>query len=322
MPRMRVFAIGATGFIGRHLVSRLLDQGHDVAVLHRGKTGARLPEGVSDIRGDRDRLGDLRTELGRFAPDVIVDVIPYTEHQARELATVFRGSGVRVVAVSSADVYRNYDGFRGKTAAPPDPVPLSEDAPLRQTRYPYRGQASSFPHAHDYEKILVEQTLLGDPELPVTVLRLPAVYGPGDPQHRLRPYLQRMTSDRAPFLLEEGQASWRWTRGFVENVAAALALVVGDRRSIGRVYNVGDGPAVTELEWVERIARLVGWGGEVAAVPQAGLPAHFRQPVDWRYHLWTDTSAIRSELGYRPPVPIDEALRRTVEWERSELDRA
>jgi nucleoside-diphosphate-sugar epimerase len=317
---MRVLGIGATGFMGKHVVSLLLEQGHDLAVLHRGETVAILPEGIRDIRGNRDRLGDVRTELKRFAPDVIVAMVLYTEQHALEVATTFRGSGARVVAVSSADVYRNYDGFRGKPTAPPDPVPLSEDAPLRETRYPYRGQGLSFAYAHDYEKILVEETLLGDPELPVTVLRLPAVYGPGDKQHRLRPYLQRMASDGAPLLLEEGQAGWRWTRGFVENVAAALALVVGDRRSVGHVYNVGDEPTLTERDWVQRITAVAGWRGDVVSVPQPELPDDLRQPVDWRYHLWTDTTAMRSELGYVPPVPLDEALRRTVDWECQSLN--
>jgi len=176
----------------------------------------------------------------------------------------------------------------------------------------------SFGYAHDYDKILVEQTLLGDPELLATVVRLPAVYGPGDRQHRLRSYLQRMTiGAEVPVLLDEAQARWRWTRGFVENVAAALALVVRNRSSAGRVYNVGDELTLTEREWVVRIAAQAGWGGDVVAVPQAELPPELRQPFDWRYHLWTDTTAIRSELGYVPTIPLDEALRRTVDWERS-----
>jgi nucleoside-diphosphate-sugar epimerase len=178
-----------------------------------------------------------------------------------------------------------------------------------------------FAYAHDYDKILVEQVLLRDRVLPATVLRLPAVYGPGDRHHRLRPYLQRMADGGARIVLEEGQASWRWTRGFVENVAAAVALTVMDPRSARHVYNVGDEPTLTEREWVERIGRLAGWRGDVVAVPPAQLPDDLGQAVDWRYDLWTDTTALRAELGYVPPVALDEALRRTVEWERSGASR-
>jgi len=317
---MKVLAIGATGFIGRHVVPLLVGQGIEVAVLHRDETGADLPAGVRRIRGNRNRLDHAKAELERFAPDVVLDAILYTEQQAREVVEAFRGNTGRLVALSSADVYRNYDGFRGKSTAQPDPVPLAEDAPLRDTRYPYRDSGLTFEHADDYEKVLVEQVLLAESGLSVTVLRLPAVYGPGDAQHRLRPYLQRMLDGRAGILLHEEQAAWRWTRGYVGNVAAAIALAVADPRTVRRVFNVGDEPALSERKWVERIGAAVGWRGGVVAVSASELPKHLKQPFDWRYELWTDTSSIREELGYVELIPLDAALERTVEWERSTLD--
>lgn len=297
---MRVLAFGATGFIGSRVVAQLVGQGHEVAVLRRGD--------------------EPRAEVESFAPEVVLDAILYTETQARELVDMLRGTRARIVALGSADVYRNYDGLRGKGTAPPDAVPLSEDAPLRQTRYPYRGSDVPFEHAHDYEKILVEDALLSAPDLPATILRLPAVYGPGDKQHRLRPYVAPMARGEATILLQQDQAAWRWTRGFVENVAAAIALAVTDGRSARRVYNVGEEPALTEREWVERIAAAAGWRGEIVLVSGAEMPDHVKQPLDWRYDLWTDTSRIRRELGYVEPVDLDASLERTVAWERSTLD--
>ncbi len=315
---MRVLAIGATGFIGAHVVRCLLDEGHEVAVLHRGDTNPDHLAGAEHIRTDRSALAEVRGELHRFAPEVVLDVIPYTEQQAQEVVEAFRGLAGHLVAVSSADVYRNYDGLRGKPTAPPDPVPLTEGAPLRETLYPYRGHDLPFAWAHDYEKILVERVVLGDPELPGTVLRLPAVYGPGDRQHRLRPYLRRMDDGRPAVLLEREQASWQWTRGYVENVAAAIALAVTDARAAGRVYNVGEENAATERQWVERIGAAAGWTGEIVQVPAELLPEQLRQPLDWRYHLACDTSRIRRELGYTEPVGLPDALDRTLEWERSQ----
>lgn len=319
---MRVLGIGATGFIGRHVVSRLVEQGHDVAVLHRGRTTSSLPDGVLSIPGNRDHLDDSRTDLESFAPDVVLDAILYTERQARGLVAVCSGMTARIIALSSADVYRNYDGLRGITTAGPDPVPLAEDAPLRRTRYPYRGVDLPFEYAHDYEKILVEQVLLSASDVPTTMLRLPAVYGPGDRQHRLRPYLQRMVDRRTAIVLQREQADWRWTRGFVVNVAAAIALTVTDDRSAGRVYNVGDEPALTEREWVEAIGAAAGWKGKVVTVPPVRMPDRLKLSLDWRYALWTDTSRLRNELGYTEPVPPHEALGRSVEWERSTLHEA
>jgi nucleoside-diphosphate-sugar epimerase len=315
---MRVLALGATGFIGPHVVRLLAARGHEVAVFHRGETEAALPDGVRRFHGDRNALAAVRPALARFAPEVVLDLIAYTEPQARALVAAFRGLAGRVVALSSADVYRNYDGFRGRPTAPPDPMPLTEDAPLRELLYPYRGYGLPLDFADDYEKLLVERAVLGAPDLPGTVLRLPAVYGPGDRQRRLRPYLRRMEDGRPAVLLGEGQAGWRWTRGYVENVAAAIALAAIDPRAAGRAYNLGEEPALTERAWAERIGGAAGWRGEVVVVPEAHLPEPLRQPFDWRYDLATDTSRLRRELGYVEPVSPEEALARTVAWERSQ----
>lgn len=319
---MKVLAIGATGFVGPYVVRLLTEQGHHVAILHRGGTNADVSTDVQHIHGSRDVLADVRPEVRRFKPDVVLDVIPYTQRQARDLVETFRGLTRRIVAVSSADVYRNYDGFRGKATAPPDPVPLSEDSPLRETLYPYRGADLPFDWADDYDKILVERVVLGEPDPPGTILRLPAVYGPGDKQHRIRPYLRRMNDGCPAVLVGKEHSEWRWTRGYVENVAAALALAVIDDRAANRIYNIGEEPTPTEREWVEEIGVAAGWTGDVVQVQTEELPQHLRQPFDFRYELATDTARIREELSYREPVEREEALRRTVEWERSQRGEA
>ena len=315
---MKILAIGATGFIGRQVVDQLLRLGHVVTILHRGQTDPVL-DGVEHILGHRDRLSDLAKDVRRFDPDVVLDMILFTERQAHELVNVLRGMTNRLVVVSSADVYRHYDGFRRKATAQPDSSPLDENASLRESRYPYRGDGLAFEHADDYDKILVEQVVLSQPDLPATVLRLPAVYGPGDRGHRLRPYLQRMADGRPAILLADEHARWRWTRGYVENVAAAIALAVINGPATSRIYNVGEHPTPTEREWVDRIGAAAGWRGKVVTVRSDELPAHLRQPVDWRYDLHTSTDRIRRELGYAEPVSAREAWARTLAWERLHL---
>ncbi|MEM1041020.1 MAG: NAD-dependent epimerase/dehydratase family protein [Bacteroidota bacterium] len=167
---------------------------------------------------------------------------------------------------------------------------------------------------------MVEQAVLSAPDLLGTVLRLPAVYGPGDRQHRLRPYLRRMDDGRPAILLSEKQAGWQWTRGYVENVAAAIALAVTDERAAGRVYNIGEATTPTEREWVGQIGAVAGWTGRIVTVPAERLPEPLRPPFDVRYGLATDTSRIREELGYAEPVGRREALKRTIAWERRHRD--
>jgi len=183
---MTILVIGGTGFIGTPLVRCLVRDNHDVMVFHRGRTSAALPGAVKALHGDRNALTNHKDAIAAAAPDVVVDVVPYTEAQARQVVDVCGAVADRLVAVSSSDVYRNYDGWRGKSDHDPDPVPLTEDAPLRDTLYPYRGlDGLDFEYAHDYEKLLVERVVMSAPSLTGTILRLPAVYGPGDAHHRL-----------------------------------------------------------------------------------------------------------------------------------------
>ena len=316
---MRVLAIGATGFIGPPVVRRLHEHGHEVAVFHRGETEADLPDPTLHIYGDRNHLSEHRDDFARFGPEVVLDLVPYTEAQMRQTAEVFAGEAERLVVVSSSDVYRNYDGWRGESTHPPDPVPLREEAPLRETRYPYRGyEGVDFEDAADYDKILVE-TVAANADLPSTIVRLPAVYGPGDEQHRLRAHLQRMVDDRPFILLGEAQARWRWTYGYVENVAAAIARAATSQQAAGRIYNVGERTTPTEAERVQALGEVVGWEGEVIELPNEDLPDHLQAPFCWEYELATDTRRIRDELGYTEPVAREDAFEQTVAWERRSL---
>jgi nucleoside-diphosphate-sugar epimerase len=312
---MKVLALGATGFVGAPAVRMLAETGHDVTVMHRGKTHPSTDDGVRHLHGNRDALRDLRGEISRLSPDVVLDVIPFTEKQALDLVDVCRGAAGRVVVVSSADVYRNYEGLLGKSASTPVAEPFSENGPLREGRYPFRGLGLSLPHANDYDKILVEQAVQAEPSLRPTILRLPAIYGPGDRQHRMRDYLRQMDEGHASIALGEQQSRWRWTRGYVENVAAAVALAVMNPAAAGRVYNVGDDRATSEREWVEAVAEAAGWNGCIVLVPDDDLPEDVRD-TDWRYHLAVDTRRIREELGYVEPIAREEGLARSIAWER------
>jgi nucleoside-diphosphate-sugar epimerase len=315
---MRILVIGGTGFTGPHVVRHLDELGHELLLYHRGETEADLPEGIRHVHGDRWGLGSDADELARFAPQIVLDMIPRNEQDAWTIVSTFKGVARRVVALSSQDVYRAYGRLIGIETSPVEPVPLAEDAPLRTTLYPYwkRSKRPHHPPNH-YEKILAELIYMSEPDLPGTVLRFPMVYGPRDRQHRTFEYLKRMDDGRPAILLEEGQAAWRWTKGYVENLALAVVLAVTDDRAAGRTYNVGERETLTWAEWVRAIGRAAGWDGEVVVVPRDRLPEHLRPDEDTDQHLVVDTTRIREELGYREHISREEALRRTVAWERA-----
>lgn len=319
---MRILILGGTQFIGPDVVRHLVGQGHPVTVFHRGKTEADLPPTVAHLHGERQNLGAFAEEFKRLAPETVVDMRPLGEQDARAVVDAFRGIARRVVAISSQDVYRAYDRINRRDPGPPDPIPLTEEAPLREKLFPYRGETARAEDdpmrwADEYDKILVEQVVLGDPDLAGTVLRLPAVYGPRDGQRRFLQHLKRMADGRPAILLPASMATWRWSRGYVENVAAAIAVATADDRAAGRVYNVAEPDPLPEVAMVRLLGRIAGWDGEVVVVPDEDLPEGMQAGIDAAQELIVDSSRIRTELGYVEPVPREEALARTIAWERT-----
>ena len=319
---MRVLVLGGTGFMGPHVVARLCDHGCEVAVFNRGQTTADLPHEAQNFVGDRCRLAEYADELRRYAPHVVVDMIPITQQDARDLVTVFSGIAQRLVSISSQDVYRVYGRLIGIESGAPGPLPLTEDAPLRSKLYPYRGEhprEKDDPRQwmDDYDKILVERIVMAAPDLPGTVLRLPMVYGPRDRQHRLFEFLKRMDDNRPAILMEPGLANWRAPRGYVEDMATAIAKTVLDERVKERIYNVAQPDAMSTAEWVGMIGQVTGWQGKVTIVPKESLPQHLVPQMDTDHDFVIDSTRIRHELGYHETTSQTEALKRTVLWERA-----
>lgn len=310
---MRILIIGGTRFMGPYIIKNLHTTGHEVALFHRGQTSAELLEGVKEILGDRNRLLEYAGELRAWQPDVVLDMMQATEKQARQFVEVFADFTGRVVVVSSQDVYRAFGRVNRTESGEVDPSPITENSPLRENLYPHR----NFPGGDgaEYDKILVERVIMNRSEFPGTILRLPAVYGPGDFQHRMFPYLKRMLDGRPTILLEESVAHWRWTHGYVENVADAIALAVTDERASGRIYNVGEPFALSMAERVERIAQAADWHGRVVILPTERFPEAMREEGNVAQHVAVDSSRLRRELGYSERIDLAEAFRRTIAWE-------
>lgn len=247
----------------------------------------------------------------------MVDLIAFSEADAQSTIATFAGHAERLVCASSMDVYRAYGAFLRLETSVPETRPLAEDAPLRTALFPYRDRARQKSDLFfDYEKILVERVVMENRHLVPTVLRLPAVFGLHDGQRRLRTYLQRMDA-RQEIMISEAKARWRWTRGYIEDIASGLALAVTHPKAAGQIYNIGERNAESELDWIRRIGRAAGWKGEPKIVSEDALPNELAEPYDWRHDLAGDTTRIREELGYRETVSAVEAMGRSVRWERT-----
>jgi len=287
---MRVLMIGGTGFIGPYVARELHERGHEVTLFHRGEHESTLLPEVRHVRS-----ADAGMPVTTFSPEllrreweIVIHMIAMGEKDARAAIAAFQGRVRRLVALSSGDVYRAYGRFTGLETGEPEAGLLSEDSPLRSVLFPYRAQANS-PHDlnYFYEKILVEREVLGRAELPATILRLPKVYGPGG------------NADLATIYGYRDHPAWRWTHGYVENVAAAIVLAALHPAAAKRIYNIGEAYTPTIAE------RLL-------SLPPVTMPAMKADGYDFRHDLAYDTTRIRRELGYVEPVSYEEGLKRTL----------
>jgi nucleoside-diphosphate-sugar epimerase len=170
-------------------------------------------------------------------------------------------------------------------------------------------------HGEEYEKRWVEEVVLSEAKLPGTVLRLPAIHGPGD--YRPFEYLKRMLDGRSFILLDQEAAVWRFSHGYAENVAHALVLAATNEQAANRIYNVADTTPPRELDWIQFIGKAAGWEGRVIKVPDVDLPEHLKENADFSQHWIVDITRIQKELGYQEVVDPFEGMRRTVDWIRA-----
>ena len=303
----RVLVLGGTRFLGPPTVRWLLDAGHEVTIFHRGDVEPQACADAVHVHGDFAAFADYLPQLVGFRPEVVLDVVPYID-KAGHGVKHFAGVADRAVVVTSLDVYRAFAIAWGTESGAIEASPITENSPVRAEPAP------DLTADIDFDNLVVERTLLERPELPVTVLRLPMIFGPNDPMQRLLPYVRRMADGRRAIILDEARASLRWSRGYVENVAAAVGLAVGDAPSDCRVFNVAAKETLTEAEWVRRIGDVYGWTGDVLVAPTESLPPSMRSPLKARQDMVVSSDRLRLELGYSEPVALDEALQRTITW--------
>ncbi len=311
---MRVLLIGGSGFIGRRVVARLQQRGHDVIIFHRGETGLLADIDAERITGNRLEIDQHIDRIVEARPDVAIDFLPWSDSDTKRVVDTLNGRVERVVHLSSGDVYQAWGNFLKGTYG--EPVPLDEEAPLRADLHPYAGTRPGMEH---YDKLLAERVIFQahyEIGYPGSIIRLPMVYGPDDRQNRTWEYVKRMVDGRPAILMGACQAGWLWQRGYVDDVAFGIVLAAEREASIGQVYNVGSPRTLVMAAWVRCIGDALGWTGEIVPVPDHSLPDHLRKPYTYQQHILFDTDNIRRELGYYELVEPDEALRLTVEWQR------
>jgi nucleoside-diphosphate-sugar epimerase len=304
--------LGGTGFIGSRITNALHEAGVRAVPFHRSASRTHgVCRRAEHVHGDHGTADDLERAMRDVEPDVVVDVVAYTQADGEQLAAACAGRVDRVVLVSSQDVYRAYGRYIAIEPGPLEPLPYTTDSPLRSVLFPYR----TFGGDPDYEKILAERALASSSGFDLSVVRLPMVYGPGDRGGRVAPYVEDLTYGR-DVRVPLPSAAWRCTRGYVDDVAEAVALVAIAPAAAGEVYNLGEPDALTTEEWARAVCEAYGATPDVhmTKASAASSDESIRR-LDWNQDLIADTEQIRSQLGYDERVGRARGLAATVAWE-------
>jgi nucleoside-diphosphate-sugar epimerase len=247
-------------------------------------------------------LAAHRDELAAFRPDAAIDCRALTRADA-EIAIDALPAGIRVVVISSLDVYRAFGAVNEDRET--DPVPLDEASPVRPNRYPYRGK---MPGMDDYDKLDVEDVYLSRG---ATSLRLPMVYGEHDYQLREEFLLRRVRAGRTriPF----GAGMWLACRAYVIDIARGAHLVLKTPEAAGEVFNLCEEKTYSMRMWSHMILEAAGSDAELVRGADDVLPEDLKATGTMSQHIAASAHKARSMLGWRTSGP-EESLRTTVRW--------
>ncbi|MEU7947230.1 NAD-dependent epimerase/dehydratase family protein [Micromonospora taraxaci] len=296
---VRVIVLGGTWFVGRAIVAALRAAGHTPLVVHRGRAEPADLADVEHLHAERQSWPAHRDTLAAFSPGAAIDVSAENGAGARAALDALP-SGIRLIALSSVDVYRAYEGMLARQLT--DAVPLTEASALRTVRH------VEGPH---WENLELEERYLAAGAM---VLRLGAVYGEHDYQRRFEPVLRRIRGGRTVLPVDAG--NFLFSRVYVGDVArAVLAAVTSDHRRHG-CFNIVETQTAPMGLFYAQIIAAAGADLELVRVSDEVLPADLRASAAVGQHLLASGQKARDVLGWRDSDP-QEALRRSVQWHRA-----
>ena len=302
---MKLLIIGGTGFFGRTIVCRAIDADHDVLVYHRGSSEPDRDPKLPHLHGSTLEIGQHVQSIKSFAPDGVIDTTLFMAKTIDTVIDAIDGLCERYILISSGDVYRAYGVLHRTEPGPLQAMPVDETAELR-TQRGFDSVATEFE-----DNLYAERADLSQDRVPTTIIRAPAMFGPWDKQERVLGPMKRLKDSGAKLVLAEEAAQYRHTYGYVDNVADALLLCAADRRDGNFIYNAGYPGGLSIQERFVLVADAMGWEGEITS--SRDLKSEMN--IDFRQELVMNTSRLREDLGYKEAIPIEEAMRRSVEWE-------
>ena len=288
---MRIVVTGSSGFIGQILCPVLRARGHEVVVLDRAATG--------------DLAGFSRWSVHVAGADAVVHLagVAHSRHVDEARLRAVNVDSVLALGKAAATAGTRLL-FMSSVKA------LGEETP----GLPFDDASPTAPQdAYGRAKAAAETALRAVPGLSLTVLRPPLVYGPGVKANFLA--LLRAVARGWPLPL----ASIENRRSFVYagNLADAVVRCLESKLAAGKTYGVTDGAPLSTAALCRALGTALGRPARLFPCPPALLEL-VPPASSLTRSLVLDDSALRRELGWAPPYTIDEGLRLTAGWFRSQ----
>ncbi|MBL8152854.1 MAG: NAD-dependent epimerase/dehydratase family protein [Anaerolineae bacterium] len=263
---MNILIIGGTRNLGHFLTAALLERGHHVTLLNRGKSPDELPPQVERLRADRTDPHQLERALAGRDFDAVVDNAIYKGSEAETIIRLLEGHTGHYLFLSTGQVYLVREGVER---------PFDEDA--------YEGRIMPAPKINTYsyeewlygvEKRQVEDVMArahATRAFPYTSLRLPMVNSERDHHNRLYGYWLRL-KDGGPILVPE-TPDYPLRHVYGGDVVQAILRCLDSGPGRGSIYNISQDETVMLDEFLEIVGSLVGVVPRIVRVRRSALEA-------------------------------------------------
>jgi nucleoside-diphosphate-sugar epimerase len=277
--------------MAHRVVELAVAQGHEVMVVTRGRRPIAAQPGVRVLQADRTALRSEAKALAAFSPEAVIDAICFQPAQAQDLVDLFPDAR-RVVLVSSVDVYGEDVGG----------MPVTEE----RDPHPVTPYATA--------KAECERIVLSGLGRRATIVR---------PSHMLgRTYLTTSLWSRSPYLVDrirkgkpipaiDGGRNLMtpvWSLDVASWILATLDRSAAD----GEIFNAVGAETVTQRDYYETIARILGVELRIIAVPSQVFRRHVESPSAFNWHRPYSNGKAVSRLEYRPRATLRSMLEETV----------
>ncbi|MEK7169296.1 MAG: NAD(P)-dependent oxidoreductase [Patescibacteria group bacterium] len=294
---MKIFITGGSGFIGSHLVPKLLTRKHKLLLLSRKRSG-RVGKSPSSIKGDLKNINGWKNKLKKFRPDAVIHLAWEGLENYDFSAGVSLGNMMNSLNLISVAAELGCKKF----------LSVGSCWEYGDGKGSLKESASLLPPAHVLDFVIAKRTIqaMGEQialqnKMQFLWPRLFFAYGPGQKSRTLIAHLVRSFGNGV--MPEVKNKSGANDFVYIDDVVEALVKILEKSKKPSVIYNVGSGRLTSVAEVVKEVYENLN------------LPAPKWSVKKVRSRgFYANISKIKKELGWKPKTGISEGVKKTVEY--------